>query len=45
MFKTAIATLSILFITATTPATAQVNIDTYRIFSDDNRLVLEREEV
>ena len=38
MFKTAIATLYILFITATTPATAQVNIDTYRVFGDDNRI-------
>ena len=38
MFKTTIATLAILFATATTPAKAQVNIDNYRVFGDNNRI-------
>lgn len=38
MFKTTIATLAILFVTATTPAKAQVNIDKYRLFGDDNSI-------
>ncbi len=36
MFKPIMVTLAILFVT--TQAQAQVNIDDYRVFGDDNRI-------